>query len=274
MTAPAGVVRTPLVTGEVAGVTLALKDETAQVTGAFKFRGCSARLASLTAGAAVVTASTGNHGLGLATAARARGCPAAVFVPARTPAVKLDKLRAAGATLHTVEGDFDDADAAAREAARAAGHVYVSSFDDPGVIAGHGSLWVEADEQLAIPPARVYVGVGGGGLLAASLAHWRPRGVEVVGVELESAPAMAASLRAGRAVTLGPLEPGWAEGLAVRRVGRLALEAALRARVRIALVDRPSVSRAMRVLWSEFAIRAEAAGAAALAALLDDAAVG
>lgn len=262
---------TPLARAEELGCRLYLKDETRQVTRAFKVRGSTRKLERIGAahGVTVVTASTGNHGLGLATAAAAKGTSAVVYVPAATPKIKLQALDEAGAKVVLVDGDYDDAHARAVEAARGVGRTYVSSFDDLDVIAGHRTLFDEI-ERVIPRPRRLYVPVGGGGLLAAALTSSLGKATEVVGVELDAAPAMHKSLIAGRRVLLPSLDASGAEGLMVRRIGAAPWDVASRARPRVELVNRTELDEATAWIWRCCDIRAEAAGAASVAAALRD----
>jgi threonine dehydratase len=243
-----------------------LKDETRQVTSAFKFRGVSAKLASLAPGTTIVTASTGNHGLAVATAAHEYGLMARVYLPVSTPSIKANAIFAAGAEIIEVRGDYDRCEAVARADAGAIDALFVPSFDDPEIIAGHRPLFAEIEEQ-APDVDTVFVPVGGGGLVAAALDHFDGGRPTIVGVEWGEAPAMHDSLEAGNRVTLVPPEGG-PEGLVVRRVGALPFEACRKRQIRIALVALSQIDNAVRALWRENGIRAERAGAAALAAAL------
>jgi threonine dehydratase len=243
-----------------------LKDETQQVTGAFKFRGNFQCLSDLSSNAAVVTASTGNHGLGLATAAAITGRRATIFAPQSTPDRKRLAIEATGARLVQLNAGYDDCETKARQHAQEHDEQFIHSFDDPRVIAGHASLCVEIDE-LGYTPDVVFVPVGGGGLLSACLHHWKTKPL-VIGVEVDTAPALSLSLRAKRRITL-PAATGWMEGLLVRRVGCTVFELASLRQTPVVLVSPMQIARALQVLWYRNQIRAEGAGAAALAAAMN-----
>lgn len=261
-------VRTPLVSlGSAHGWRdLLLKDETQQRSGAFKFRGVWQRTGRYPAGTVLVTASTGNHAAALAEAAHARGQHARVYLPAATPAAKVRRVAQWGGETVAVAGGYDDCEAAARADADRGRGVFVHSFDDAGIIAGHRSLFAEAAAQGGLPDV-VYLPLGGGGLITAALHEWAAAGVRIVGVEYAGAPAMGASLAAGRRVTLDSAA-GLPEGLLVRRIGALAFEACRSGRPDVVSVEDHELHRAMALLWTHAGIRAEAAGAAALAAAL------
>lgn len=262
-TIAAGPVRTPVMRLAPHGWgALYVKDETRQVSGAFKYRGSWHRLAGLPPGTRLVTASTGNHALGLAIAAAQAACPLTVHLPQTTPQAKAGKVADHAAEIVCVDGDYDDCEAAARSWAARSGALFVHSFDDAGVVTGHRSLYREVREQVGLPD-RAFVPVGGGGLVSAGLLEWG--GGRIVGVEYAAAPALRESLARGRRVVLDEAA-GMPEGLLVRRVGEIAFSVCSRHDLPVATVDDAAIGRAMRLLWQEAGIRAEGAGAAALAA--------
>lgn len=246
-----------------------LKDETQQTTRAFKFRGNFFRLLDMAPGSSVSTASTGNHGLGLSTSAKILDLQAHVFVPVTTPRVKLQSILQTGAHIYQIDGDYDQCKCCAESFARATGATYIPSFDDLSIIKGHSSLFCELDQQHPQGFDVVFVPVGGGGLLAACIQHYYRKGTRIVGVELDSAPAMKLSLAAGDRILL-PQVIGRAEGLLVRLVGTIPFKIARDAEnLEIALVRDAAIRRAIQLLWRNNGIRAEGAGAAGLAAALE-----
>jgi threonine dehydratase len=260
-----GIVQTPVFDLPGRGWSrLVVKDESQQLSGAFKFRGNHHKLQQLPLGTHVVAASTGNHAAGLATANAGR-LPVTVYVPATTPRAKLDRIAAAGAEAVLIEGGYDDCELEARAASARTGAVFVHSFDDTDLIDGHRTLFREVERQSGLPDV-AFVPVGGGGLITAALREWGAR-VRIVGVEYDQAPAMQRSLAAGERITLDSAL-GMPEGLLVRRVGEIAFRTCQEHHVEIVLVGDADLRRAMKVLWSDSAIRAEGAGAAALAAAL------
>ena len=205
--------RTPLFATDALGPMLAVKAEHLQHTGSFKFRGAMNRLLSLDeAGRAegVITASTGNHGIGVATAGGRLGVPVTVFVAAGVETAITDRLTSLGAEVRRIESDdCADAEREARRVAGVEGRVFVSPYNDPVVAAGQGTIGVEVLEQLGEMPEltwdgldAVIVAVGGGGLIsgiATWIAHASP-GTKVIGAQPAVDAAMAASIRAGRIV--------------------------------------------------------------------------
>lgn len=208
---------------ERTGTTIALKAEHRQRTGSFKIRGALNKVLGLDEGAAaggVVTASSGNHGIGVATAASIRGVPCTVYLPRGASESKVAAIARLGAEIEEVDGtDANLAELAAREAARTSGRTYVSPYNDVDVVAGQGTIGVEllADAGPAGLPAvdAVVVSVGGGGLIsgiASWVRHASPDTV-VVGASPENDHAMIASITAGRIVE-APASPTLSDGTA------------------------------------------------------------
>jgi len=251
---------------------VAFKAECLQVTGSFKARGPLVKFARpsthrLERG--FVTASAGNHALGVAFAARALGVRVAIVVPEATPAVKLEKLRKLGVEPTRFGDGYDAAESYARSLARSTGADFLSPFDDLEIMAGNGgTLAMETIED--VPDlARLVVPVGGGGLVsgcAAALRHFAP-GVELVGVQSAACPAMAESFARGAALEVFPAtEPTVAEGLeggVAERTYRFAREAL----DRVLLVPESAIRRAIATLDARHGLAVEGSGAVGLAAL-------
>jgi threonine dehydratase len=248
-----------------------LKLECRQPTGSFKVRGALNVLAGLPGPAAqrgVVAASAGNHALGVAFAVQALGgrIPATVVVPETAPRAKVDRLRTFPVTVIEHGASYDAAFGEAQRLVRATGAVCVHAFDDPATAAGQGTVGLELLE--AVPEAGlVVVPLGGGGLLtglAVVLKAARPD-VRVVGVQPEAAPSWRDSLRAGRALVEYAAGPSLADGIA-GGIGELVF--AHRHLVDdVVLVSEAEMAEAVAALWREDEVRAEASGAAGVAAL-------
>jgi threonine dehydratase len=208
---------------EELGCELYFKCEQNQRTGSFKFRGASNKIRLLddaTAQQGVITASTGNHGQGLALAGQSRSVPVTVYAPATASAAKLRKIELYGAHIELVEGDALAAELAAAAAARDSGKTFVSPYNDLDVIAGQGTVGMEIAAQLPGADA-VFIAVGGGGLLsgtACALKELQPN-TEIVACWPEAAHSMHACLKAGKVIdveeaetlsdgTAGGVEPG------------------------------------------------------------------
>ncbi len=183
-----------------------LKLEGLQVGGSFKLRGVLNKLATLDDAArarGIVTVSGGNHAIATAEAARALGMTALVTMPRTAAPYNIARTRAAGATVELCD-DAARAFARAQEIA-ASGMTFVHPYDDPAVIAGHGTLGLELVE--ALPDLTdVFVSIGGGGFMAgvaAAVKGRRPQ-ARVHGVETEGADTMTRALAAGAPVTIAP----------------------------------------------------------------------
>jgi threonine dehydratase len=198
---------TPLEVTDAFGSAIAVKAEHLQRTRSFKIRGALNKLHTLTGDqrrGGVVTASTGNHGIAVATAGQILDVPVAVVVAASTDRTIIDRLRRLGARVGTVDSnDPVDAERAARRQADQQGRPFVSPYNDPAVIAGQGTVAIEVLDQLAgigwDGLDAVVVAVGGGGLVSGIgtwLHHAAPQ-VEVVGASPANDAAMAASVAAG-----------------------------------------------------------------------------
>jgi threonine dehydratase len=249
---------------------LALKLECLQVTGSFKARGASNRLLSLSAeerDRGVITASGGNHGLGVAYAGWRAGVPVRVYLPASTPGAKAEKLERWGARV-SFQGDvWDDANEAALAVADREGMTYVYPFADPAVMAGQGTVGLEILKQ-ASDTDTVLVSIGGGGLIsgiATAVKAMKPD-IRVIGIEPTGAPTLRRSVDAGRVVELASIETR-ANTLAPRSTAPVNLEVVQRLVDNIVLVDDEQMRDAARWLWFEMGLAVELGAAAAVAAL-------
>ena len=259
---------TPLVPAPALAPDAHLKLETLQPTGSFKVRGALAALAGAGPGARVVTASAGNHGLGVAWAAAALGVEAVVVVPETASPAKLAALASLPIEVVRHGRGYDEAEAHALALA-AQGARYVSPYNDTDVIAGQASLGRELDAQLAGAPVRVVCALGGGGL-GSGLGLWAAgrREATVVGVEAERSPAFTAALAAG---AIAPIEPG--ETLADGLGGNLEPGSATFPLVRdhvtaVVTVSETEIEEAIRFLARAHGVVAEGAGAVAAAGVL------
>lgn len=245
---------------------LTLKLELLQHTGSFKARGALNRiLANDPPGAGVIAASGGNHGLGVAYAARSVGVPAEIFIPDTSPQTKVDGIRALGATVQVVPGYFAEALAASHARAEETGALVVHAYDQHEVVAGQGTVGRELSEQ-APDLDTVLVAVGGAGLIGG-VSTWYDGGTRIVGVEPERCPTLHAALEAGEPVDV---EVGGiaADALGAARAGHHGFAAARRFVDRVVLVPDETIAEAQRRLWSELHLVSEPGGATALAAML------
>jgi threonine dehydratase len=265
--------RTPVLTMEPGAYGLAggcvLKLELLQHAGSFKPRGAFNRvLAADVPDAGLVAASGGNHGVAVAHVARALGYRAEIFVPATSPAAKVDRIRALDANV-SVGGDiYDDAQAAATARAFDTGALLVHPYDHPLVVAGQGTMARELDEQ-APGIDTVLVAVGGGGLIAGVCAWFGDR-VKIVSVEPETIPAMSEARRAGRPVEVA-VSGIAADSLGAKAIGAVPFACAAPFVDASVLVSDGAIRAAQRELWATVQLMAEPGGAAALAAVISSA---
>lgn len=265
--------RTPVMTSatldRLVGARVHLKCEHLQRSGAFKFRGASNAVAALgdEADAGVAAHSSGNHAGALALAARLRGVPCHVVMPAGTPAVKLAAVRSYGAEIVRCEPTLEARAATLAEVVRRTGAVEVHPYDDLDVIAGQGTAALEL--LLEVPRIGALVApVSGGGLLAgtALAAHGSGSGRLVIGAEPASADDAARSLAAGALIQDGG-GSSIADGLLATLSDRTF--AVIRSHVdRIVTVSESEIVAAMVLLLTRTKQVVEPSGATAVAALL------
>ncbi len=248
-----------------------LKRDDLQRTGSFKERGARHALLRLRPAArtqGVVTASAGNHALGLAYHGAQLGVRVTVVMPARAPAVKVTRCRGLGAQVVLHGASFEEAHTHALALAAATRATFVHPFDDLDVIAGQGTLALEILEQ-APQLDTLVVPVGGGGLLAGVatvVKALRPR-VRVIAVEpAHAASFVAAYLHGGPAPAA--LAPTLADGLAVARMGATTFALAAPLVDDVVTVTERDLAVAVAVLARRCGAVVEGAGATALAAVL------
>lgn len=266
--------RTPLVKSDAlsraAGGDVYLKLENLQTTGSFKLRGALNALSLLPLDAqrrGVVASSAGNHGLGVAYAAKTLGIPATIFVPATAPEVKKHGIRELGAVLHDSEPDYDAAMVAAKAFGAEHGLAFINPCLGDDLLAGQGTVALEILQDL--PDLRTLVlPVGGGGLLGgcASLVRRTAPNVRIVGAQSDQTAAMARSVAAGRVIEI-PVTPTLADGLA-GQIDADALDIGLNALDDIVLLTEPEIARAIAWLHAEHDLRVEGAGAVGVGAAL------
>ncbi|MEM8822571.1 MAG: hydroxyectoine utilization dehydratase EutB [Pseudomonadota bacterium] len=253
------------------GCPVHLKLECMQPIGAFKLRGAVNALSNLSADVRAVTCcSTGNHGRGVAFAARRFGLKAVICMSDLVPDTKRDGIRKLGADIRTVGHSQDEAMVEAERLASEEGLEDISPFDDPFVVAGQGTVgleMMEAEPDLGL----ILVPLSGGGLAAgvAMAAKAISPGIRIIGVTMENGAAMAASLDAGR-----PVEVSEVTSLADSLGGGIGLQNELTFPLcrdlldDVILVSEAEIRDAMQVLYFEDRLVAEGASVVGIAALL------
>jgi threonine dehydratase len=249
-----------------------LKLENLQMTGSFKERGALNRIAMLTpeqAARGVIAASAGNHAQGVAYHATKRGIRALIVMPLTTPLVKVTATRDFGAEVLLHGANYDESCAEAVRLCDEQQLTFIHPFDDPGVMAGQGTIGLELLEQVPQLEA-VVVPIGGGGLIggiACAIKESRPE-IRIVGVQTARLPSMQAAIEAHHPVTVDPATT-IADGIAVRRAGDLTFPLVERYVDEIVTVEEDEIASAILMLLEREKTLAEGAGAAALAALFE-----
>jgi threonine dehydratase len=258
---------------ERGGGEVSLKCENLQRAGSFKIRGAYTRLSRLSddeKARGVVAASAGNHAQGVALAAQMLGIASTVFMPEGAALPKVAATRAYGADVHFAGATLGDAIEVAEEWATTEDAVLIHPFDHVDIVAGQGTVGLEVLEQR--PSVRtVVVCTGGGGLLAgiATAVKGSRPDVQVVGVQAEAAAAYPPSLAAHEPLTLTRMAT-MADGIAVPRPGDIPFAIVERLVDDVVTVSEDSLSRAILLLLERAKLVVEPAGAAAVAAVLDD----
>ena len=267
------IIRTPILRSDAvsraAGTDVTLKLETLQATGAFKERGAANRLAMLDERerrAGVIAMSAGNHAQAVARHAQLLGIDAVIVMPMHTPLTKVSRTAGWGAQVDLYGETLAESAEHAQARAAKEGRIFIHPYDDPGVMAGQGTLALELLED-APEIDTLVIPVGGGGLIAgcAVAASAVKPGIEVIGVEVAAYAALAQRL-AGQNVHVGGATI--AEGIAVRDIGE-APYAVIRAHVAdVLVVPERAVEEAIALLAEGAKLIAEGAGATGVAALL------
>jgi threonine dehydratase len=273
----AGTLTTPLLhshhLSERVGGRVLLKMESEQHTGSFKARGALNKLACLEERGRrgpVVTASSGNHGLGVARALRLLAREGVVVVPENVDPAKAEALRYYGTRVEVRGRDCVAAEAWARKRADEEGWEYVSPYNDLDVIAGQGTVALEIVEQLGAAPDNVFVTVGGGGLVSgvgACLKAVRPD-IHVVGCQPEASPEMALSVRSGSYTTVPERETLSDASAGAFEEGSVTFDLCRTLVDEFLLVNEEEIADALRLVLARERKLVEGSAAVAVAALL------
>ena len=262
----------------ITGAEVYLKREDLQSVRSYKLRGAFNLIKQLSRSElddGVVCSSAGNHAQGFALACRSMHVHGRVYVPAKTPKQKRDRIRYHGGDfIEVIVGGatYDDAAAAALADVARTGATLVPPYDDPRTMAGQGTIAVEILDQLGGDPDLVIVPVGGGGCISGITTYLAERTATtaVLGVEPAGAASMMAALAAGTPVDLDHVDQ-FVDGAAVRRAGMFPFRALAAAgeMVSVTTVDEGAVCTAMLDLYQNEGIIAEPAGALSVAGLLE-----
>ncbi len=256
---------TPLVRALLLGVWV--KNETVSPIASFKWRGALNAVLREGSARGVVTSSTGNHGQGVAWAARVAGIPAHIFLPQGANPTKRAKIELLGATIHDAGHDLDAAKELAIAFARDEGFAFVDDGDSEAVIEGAGTVGLEIANALDLIDV-VYVPMGSGSLasgVAIAIKEKHPH-VRVIAVQAKGSPAMTESFHARRAIER-PIDTV-ADGLVCRVPAQLALDLLLQHVDDALVIPDDELLAAAREMALGAHILVEPSGAAALAAWL------
>lgn len=256
--------------------TVYLKLENEQFTNSFKMRGVINKLLCLSdeqKAMGVITASAGNHGQAVALGAQKLGFKAKVVVPKPTPKVKIDGIRQFGAELLLFGETYTEAERKAKELAQAEGKLYISPYNDPQIVSGHGTIGLEILKENAEVDI-IVVPVGGGGLISgiSIAAKGLKPSVQVFGVQSTATPIMFESLRAGVIVKPHRHEPRTvAEGLSGSiEPNSITFTIVQKYVDQVLLVREEAIRHAVVMLYENDNLRIEGSGAATAALLLEN----
>lgn len=267
--------RTPVLTSAyldgLTGARLFFKCENFQKAGAFKARGASNAVFSLSqeqAGAGVATHSSGNHGLSLSYAAGRRGIPCTVVMPRTAPTAKKDAVRGYGGMVVECEPSTSSREAVFAEVVARSGAEFVHPYNDARVIAGQGTCALELLDQLPGGIDALVAPIGGGGMISGScltLSGLAPS-VEVFAAEPKQADDAARSFRAGQIIA-DDAPVTVADGLKVP-LKELTWHFVKNHVRDVLVVDEQEIVDAMYLLWQRMKIVVEPSSAVALAAII------
>ncbi|MGI6574553.1 MAG: threonine ammonia-lyase [bacterium] len=273
----AGIHRTPLTHSQtfskLSGNEVYLKTENLQKTGSFKIRGALNKINSLTAierKKGVIAISAGNHAQGVAFAAAKAGITSIIVMPENAPIAKVTATKSYGAQVELYGNVVDECAIKAKELQEKSGAIFVHPFNDPLVIAGQGTIGLEILSDLPGVEA-IVVPVGGGGLIsgiATAVKEIAPK-VQVIGVEASKAASMQASLAKGEITSIHSAKT-IADGIAVKTPGTITFDLVNKYVDGIVTVDEEEIANAILMLLERAKLIVEGAGAASLAAIINN----
>lgn len=267
--------RTPVLTSPdldaLTGLNVYVKCENLQRGGAFKIRGASNLILSLSADQlrnGVVAFSSGNHAQATAIAAKHVNAPATIVMPEDAPRSKMEPTRAQGARIVTYNRFTDDREAIAAEIMKETNGTLVPPYDHPMIMAGQGTAALELMEDSPVFDALV-VCIGGGGLFSgcSTIAKDMNPSIRVFGVEPELANDTWLSLQKGERVTIAPPDT-IADGLRSPSPGKLTFPVVRKNAEQVLLVSEDEIRSTMRFLMEKLHMVVEPSGAVALAAVM------
>jgi threonine dehydratase len=248
-----------------------IKREDLQPVFSFKLRGAYNKIAQLTdieKKSGVICASAGNHAQGVALASHKLGIEATIVMPRTTPEIKVQAVQRWGAHVILVGDNYSEASVHADKLCAESSMIFIHPYDDPLVIAGQGTIADEILRQAPNDMDAVFVPIGGGGLIAGMaiyLKHFSPE-TKIIGVEPVDSAAMFDSIKAGQRITLDHVGI-FADGVAVKKVGKITFDLVRRYVDDILLVDTDEICAAIKDIYEDNRTIVEPAGALAVAGL-------
>jgi threonine dehydratase len=248
-----------------------LKMEHWQKTGSFKIRGALNRLHALSPdekSRGVITASAGNHGLGVAYASDLLGIKARIVLPVNAAATKVRMLNQFNVEIIQAGRDYDEAEDMAHQIEKDCNLTFVSGFDDPAVISGQGTIAIEILNALPDPDI-ILVPIGGGGLISGIAITVKEKNpdIQIIGVQSEASPAMYRALQVNMVVET-PIEATIADGLAGRLVSPAIFTTIQKYVDDVIVVKEQDIVKAILFLLQQNHTLVEGAAAVGVAALL------
>ncbi|MBY0434595.1 MAG: threonine/serine dehydratase [Cyclobacteriaceae bacterium] len=257
---------------KLTGADAYLKLENLQLTGSFKARGALNKILSLkNSTAKIVTASTGNHGLGVAHALLVVEKNGTIYLPMNASPAKVDAIKMRGVPVEFYGNNCDETERYVRSLSETTDQVYVSPYNDEDVMAGQGSIGVELLRQLPSLQA-VFISVGGGGLIAGIASYLKAikPDIEVIGCLPENAPVMYECIKAGKIIDVKEkptLSDATAGGI---EAGSITFEICQQCVDTWTLVSEEEIREAMRLVVKHHHLLVEGSAGVALAALLKE----
>ncbi|MXP51400.1 threonine ammonia-lyase, biosynthetic [Pantoea sp. SoEX] len=250
--------------------TILVKREDQQPVHSFKLRGAYAMIVGLTQDQklrGVITASAGNHAQGVAYSANKLGIRSLIIMPKATVDIKIDAVRSFGGEIILYGNNFDEAKYKAIELSKKYGYTFIPPFDHPAIIAGQATLAMELLQQNAHID-RVFVPVGGGGLLAGIIILLKqliPQ-IKIIAVESKDSACLEAALKVGHPTKL-PNVGLFADGVAVKCIGKETFRICKQYLDDIITVNSDEICAAMKDLFEDIRAIAEPSGALSLAGM-------
>lgn len=247
-----------------------IKREDLQPVHSFKIRGAYNKISNLSQtekDKGVITASAGNHAQGVALSSKKLNLSAQIVMPTTTPTIKVNAVKNLGGDVVLFGNNYSEAYEHCLELQKQSGRTFIHPFDDELVIAGQGTIGKEILEQLP-ETTHIFIPVGGGGLLAGVAQYvksLKPE-VKVIGVEPEDSNAMQQSIKANKLVELNHVGI-FADGVAVKKVGKLTFEIAKKFVDEIITVNNDQICAGIKSIFQANRSIVEPAGALSIAGL-------